>query len=465
MKYYENILETIGNTPLIKLNTLTQGIKATVLAKVEAFNPGGSIKDRIGIAMIENAEKQGLIQPGYTIIEPTSGNTGMGLALTALIKGYKMVFTIPDKMSEEKTNLLKAFGAKVIITPSVPPNTPQHYVKLAERIVREQQNTFMPSQYFNPINPETHYKTTGPEIWDHTDGKIDVLVAGIGTGGTISGTGKYLKEKNPKIRIVGVDPEGSMYHHEFYGTNGKIHPYEVEGIGEDFMPSIYDQKVIDEIITVNDKDAFLTTRKLLTEEGMFMGGTSGSAVFAALQVAKKLEKEHIVVVILPDTGRNYLNKLYSDDWMYGHGYMESTEEKIPIENILKLKQRKTKKIILMHSEDTIKTALSLMMKHDISQLPVVRDGVLIGNVNKKNLVERLYKLCLIEKMEYAELCEQSIEKIIDPPLPTINNTSKILNPFILLKDRNALIVLENGEIIDIITIIDIMNYLTKRNET
>ena len=260
----ENILQLIGNTPMLKLTKLTQGVECDVLAKLEFLNIGGSIKDRIGISMIEAAEAQGIIQPGYTIVEPTSGNTGLGLAIAAIAKGYKMIFTLPDKMSREKIDLLRAFGAKVIITPTnVAPDHPANYVKVAERIAKETPNSFMPNQYFNKANPETHYKTTGPEIWKQTKGKIDVLVATMGTGGTISGIAKYLKEKNPNIRIVGVDPEGSLYHHEFYGTKDKadVHSYKVEGIGEDFLPSTLNLKIVDEIITVNDKNSFLTARE------------------------------------------------------------------------------------------------------------------------------------------------------------------------------------------------------------
>jgi len=325
-KILSNILETIGNTPLVKLNRLTEGIEAAVLAKLEFFNPGGSVKDRIGIFMIEDAQKKGLIKPGYTIVEPTSGNTGLGLALAAIIKGYKVICTIPDKMSAEKIDLLKALGVTVIITPTaVAPDDPNNYVKVAERIAGEQPNTFMPNQYFNPANPEIHYRTTGPEIWEQTEGNLDALVAGMGTGGTITGVGKYLKEKDPNIKIVGVDPEGSLYHHEFLGTSGEIHTYKVEGIGEDFIPSNLDLKIVDEIVVVGDKDAFQTARRLAAQEGIFAGGSSGASVFAALQVARKLNKNQTVVAILPDTGRNYLTKIYSDEWMRRNGFLEAPE--------------------------------------------------------------------------------------------------------------------------------------------
>jgi cystathionine beta-synthase len=462
-KVFNNIVETIGNTPLVKLNKITNEIGCTVLVKLEFFNPGGSIKDRIGISMIEAAEKQGLIKPGYAIVEPTSGNTGIGLALTALTKGYKIIFTIPDKMSSEKINLLKALGARVIITPTaVPTDHPAHYVRVAERIAKDEQNTFMPNQYFNPANPEIHYKTTGPEIWEQTDGKVDVLVAGIGTGGTITGTGKYLKEKKPKIRIVGVDPEGSMYHHEMYGTKGETHPYKVEGIGEDFMPSTFDIKIVDEIVVVSDRDAFLLARKLATEEGIFSGGSAGAAVFAALQVAKSLKKGQTVVVILPDTGRNYLSKLYSDDWMIEHGFIKGTEETILVEEIIKMKSERIEGVISVKPGDSVETVVKLMERHDISQLPVVDDGgVQIGSVTEKELMEKLCKLCGKSK----EKCyTQKIDAVMGPPLPGVNKTDRILNPFLLLKDRNAVVVFDNKKLVDVITTIDVINYLARREQ-
>ena len=454
-RFTDNILDLIGNTPMLKLTKLTADAECTVLAKLEFFNLGGSIKDRIGISMIEQAEKQSLIKPGYTIVEPTSGNTGIGLAVAAIAKGYKMVFTLPDKMSKEKIDLLKAFGAKVIITPTaVPPDHPANYVRVAERIVKETPNSFMPNQYFNPSNPAAHYRTTGPEIWEQSEGKVDVLVATMGTGGTISGIGKYLKEKNPNIRIVGVDPEGSMYHHEFYGTKGIVHPYKVEGIGEDFLPSTLNLKIVDEIITVTDKEAFMTARELAHREGVFAGGSAGAAVFAALKVARTLKKNQTIVVILPDTGRNYLNKIYSDDWMIENGFLEGKEAEIAVADVLSTKPRKIKSIISVDPEDELSVALHLMKKYGVSQLPVVKDNVQVGSIREITLMKQL--------SGKKATSTHKVKDFMEEPLPSIGKEGKIISPLKMMKDRNALVVLEKGKITDIITTIDIVNYFLKR---
>jgi cystathionine beta-synthase len=322
MRYFENITETIGQTPLVKLNKIVHGTKPLLLAKVEYFNPGGSVKDRIGIKMLLDAEKKGLIRKGGTIVEPTSGNTGVGLALFAIQRGYKMIFTMPDKMSLEKERLLRAFGAEVIRTPTaVAPDDPRSYYKVAERIVEKTPNAFLPNQYANQNNPQAHFETTGPEIWKETEGKITHFVAGVGTGGTITGVARYLKKKNPKIKVIGADPEGSIYHHHFYGTEGPVHTYKTEGIGEDFIPTIVDLNLLDEIIVVNDKESFDMTRRLAREEGLFVGGSSGTAVVAAVKVARKLNRNQVVVVLLPDTGRSYLSTIFNDEWMKENGLL------------------------------------------------------------------------------------------------------------------------------------------------
>ncbi len=324
MNYHQNILELIGNTPLVKLTKVTAGIKATILAKLEFMNPGGSVKDRIAVYMVEKAIKNGLLKPGGTIIESTSGNTGIGLAMYAAVKGFKAIFTIPDKMSQEKINLLKAFGAEVIVCPTnVPPDSPESYYEVAKRLAKEIPNSYFVNQYHNEDNVEAHYITTGPEIWTQTGGRIDYLVAGAGTGGTISGVGKFLKEKNPNVKIIAVDPIGSVYH-DWFKYKKLIEPkvYMVEGIGEDMLCETMHFEVIDDIIQVSDAEAFYMARKLAKEEGILAGGSSGAAVHAAIKVAQNLPEDKVVVVILPDTGRNYISKIFNDEWMKEKGFID-----------------------------------------------------------------------------------------------------------------------------------------------
>jgi len=460
-RVYDGIVETIGNTPLVRLRRITHGIRATILAKLEYFNPGGSVKDRIGIAMIEAAEREGLIRPGYTIVEPTSGNTGMGLALAAIAKGYRVIFTIPDKMSAEKINLLKAFGARVIVTPTaVPPDHPSNYVRVAERIARETPNAFMPNQYMNPANPEAHYRTTGPEIWEQTGGKVDVVVAAMGTGGTISGTGRFLKEKNPALRIVGADPEGSMYHHQFDGTEVDVHPYRVEGIGEDFIPGTLDLGLVDEVVTVSDRDAFLTARRLVAEEGIFAGGSAGAAVYTALQAARDLPEGATVVTIVPDTGRSYLTKIYSDEWMAEYGYLESSATRIPVGEIVETKARRLSGVVAIAPEGSVQQAIDLMTEHDISQVPVVREGTQVGSVTERALGERLREQRA--KEAGVDLGALPVAQVMEAPLPSVDVADRIINPFFLLRERNAVLVTKEGRIADILTTIDVITYLMRR---
>ncbi len=323
MKVYRNILDLVGETPLVRLNHISKGLEADIYAKLELLNPGGSVKDRIGIAMIEAAEKEGRLKPGGTIVEPTSGNTGVGLAMVAAQRGYKLIFTIPDKMSSEKIRLVEAFGAKTIICPTaVTQDDPQHYIRVAERITSETPGAFMPNQYANDANPKAHYLTTGPEIWHQTDGKVDVFVAGIGTGGTITGTARYLKEQNTSVRIVGVDPEGSLYDSKFYDKPADVHQYKVEGIGEDFIPSTVDLDLVDEIVQVSDKEAFLMARRIAREEGILVGGSSGAAAVGAIKTAEGLRKGKMIVTLFPDHGDRYLSRIYSDTWMRSNGYLD-----------------------------------------------------------------------------------------------------------------------------------------------
>ena len=322
MEVHNTILDLVGNTPIVRLNKVTKDLRATIFAKLENLNPGGSVKDRIGITMLDEAEKKGKVKPGSTIIEPTSGNTGVGLAMVAAVKGYKMIFVMPDKMSEEKRSLLRAYGAKFVITPTnVGLESPEHYTKVAEKLARDTPNSYMPNQYENKANPEAHYNTTGPEVWRQTEGKLDAFVCGMGTGGTISGTGKYLKEKKKSLKIVGADPEGSIFYSRFHGQKDQPHQYRVEGIGEDFMPGTMDLSIVDDVVQVSDKEAFQMARRLAREEGILVGGSGGTAVCAAIRVAQKLDKDNMIVTLLPDSGRNYLSKLFSDQWMREQGFL------------------------------------------------------------------------------------------------------------------------------------------------
>jgi cystathionine beta-synthase len=332
MQVLDSFLDAMGNTPLVRLRAVTRGVKPTVLAKLEMLNPGGSVKDRIGLPMIEAAERAGLLKPGGTIVEATAGNTGLALAIAAAIKGYRCIFVMPDKMSLEKQRLLKAFGARIVVTPTaVPPESPESYYRVAERLASEIPGAFQPNQYANQVNPQTHYRTTGPEIWEQTGGRLTAFVCGVGTGGTISGAGRYLKERDPNVQVVGADPEGSLY------SGDSARPYLVEGIGEDFIPSTFDPSVVDRYVRVSDRDSFVTARAVTRQEGILVGGSSGTAVFAALQVARELDDpDATIVVLLPDTGRQYLSKLYSETWLLQHGMLERPEI-VRVEEVLSAK--------------------------------------------------------------------------------------------------------------------------------
>lgn len=453
---FENVLETVGNTPLIKLNNITSGLDPVIYAKAENYNPGGSVKDRIAITMIEEAEKRGLIKPGDTIVEPTSGNTGTGLAQIAAIKGYKIIFTLPDKMSKEKINLLKAYGARVVVAPTaVPPESLESYYSVAQRIVEETPRAFMPDQYSNPKNPEAHYLTTGPEIWEQTDGKIDYFVAGMGTGGTISGVGKYLKEQNPQVKIIGADPLGSILRDYFY-TQKKIEAktYRVEGIGEDIIPVTTHFQYIDDVYQVNDKESFLMARRLAREEGLLVGGSSGSAVLIALQLATELPRDKTMVVLLPDTGARYLSKLHSDEWMKENGYFE---EETPLQHILSEKNMTSPNVVSVDSGTPLGAAVDLMQKYGISQMPVIRDGEFIGSIGEYTLLQQL--------AQGKDPARIPVEEVMAKGFPMVDSTTDLKKLLKLMKKGNTAVLVkdeEDREIMGIVTRMDIIDYLAKK---
>jgi len=448
-----SILDAIGNTPLVRLNRINAGLAPEMYAKVDYMNPGGSVKDRIGVTMIDDAEKRGLLKPGGTIIEGTSGNTGMGLALVAAVRGYKMVFTITDKQSKEKVDLLKALGAEVIVCPTaVEPDDPRSYYSVAKKLAGEIPNSFYPNQYENPMNPEAHYRTTGPEIWDDTEGKITHFVCGVGTGGTISGIGRFLKEKNPKIQIIGADPIGSLYY-EFFKTGkvGKAKTYVVEGIGEDIFPSTMDFKVLDDIEQITDEECFVWARRLVKQEGLFTGGSGGGCISAALRVAKRCKKGDVVVAFLPDTGMRYLSKVYSDEWMRERGYADA-EVSLKAEDVVyaKRKNGKDRELIIARPDQTVYHALHTMQKQDISQLPVFEDKTPIGAIFE----DQILNLALQGK----DLRKLVIREVMGKPLPSVPKDAPVERVTHLLSHSTPAVFVEMGDShYDILTKYDLMS--------
>jgi cystathionine beta-synthase len=453
MEVLETFLDAMGNTPLVRLRAVTRGLRPAVLAKLEMLNPGGSVKDRIGIRMIEAAEREGRLRPGGTIVEPTSGNTGHGLAIAAAIKGYRCIFVMPDKMSQEKISLLRAYGAEVIITPTaVPRDSPESYYSVASRLADEIPGAFQPNQYFNQENPATHLATTGPEIWEQTDGRVDVFVAGVGTGGTITGVGRYLKSRDPGVVIVGADTEGSVY------TGDEPRPYLTEGIGEDFLPETFDPDVVDRWVRVPDREAFLTARAVTRQEGILVGGSGGSAVYAALEVARDLGPDATIVVLLPDTGRNYLTKLYADGWMRQYGFLEGPDV-TTVEQVLSAKGPDLPPLITVHAHDKVRQAVDVLQASSISQAPVVRDDStdvtgFVGSIRDRELLERVFR--------DPDALQADVAEVMAPPIPFVEWDQPLEVAFDHLETAPAVLVAKAGQVLGVLTRSDLLDFLAHR---
>ncbi len=457
MEVLDTFLDAMGDTPLIRLRQVTRGVRTPVLAKVEMLNPGGSVKDRIGIRMIEAAERAGDLRPGGTIVEPTSGNTGHGLAIAASVRGYKCIFVMPDKMSQEKIALLRAYGAEVVICPTaVPPDSPESYYRVADRLTEEIPGAFQPNQYFNPENPTTHYETTGPEIWRQTDGRVDAFVAGVGTGGTITGVGKFLKERKPDVLVVGADPEGSVF------SGDEPRPYLVEGVGEDFWPGTFDPTVVDRFVRVSDRDSFLTARAVTRQEGILVGGSCGTAVFAALEVARELDDPNAtVVVLLPDSGRQYLTKIYSDSWMLQYGMLDRPDV-VRVDEVLAAKGLNLPALITVRAHDKVRQAVDVLQEHSISQAPVVRDdatdvSAFVGSIRDRELLERVFR--------DPDALQADVAEVMAPPIPTIEWDDPVETAFGELERAPAVLIAKAGQVLGVLTRSDLLDFLAHRRQT
>ena len=450
MEIVNDVLELIGDTPMVRLNRMTEGLAPQVVAKLEYFNPGGSAKDRIAVGMIEAAEKAGLLKPGGTIVEPTSGNTGVGLAIVASRKGYKCIFVCPDKVAPEKISQLRAYGAEVHVCPTaVEPDDPQSYYSVSDRLVREIPGAYKPDQYSNPANPAAHYATTGPEIWEQTKGKITHFVAGVGTAGTITGTARYLREKNPDIKIIGADPVGSVY------SGGTGRPYLVEGVGEDFWPGNYDASMIDRVIAVEDKDSFNTARRMTLEEGIFIGGSSGMAVYAALELAKELTPDDLVVVLIPDSGRGYLSKVFNDEWMSNYGFLQSSGPTVA--DLMKQKDGSIPPIVHTHPGETLRQTVEIMREYGVSQLvmlaaePPVVMGEVRGAVSEEDLLRKAF--------DNPAVLDEPIENHIGPMMKTIGFGESLTSAIHKLDGERALLVVDQGRPVGVIARSDLLEHL------
>jgi cystathionine beta-synthase len=453
---YPTVLDLIGWTPIVRLQNVGRELGASLLVKLEYLNPGGSNKDRIGLKMIEAAERDGKLKPGGTIVEPTSGNTGVGLALAAAIRGYRMIFVLPDKVAPEKISLLRAFGAEVVICPTaVEPDSPESYYMVSDRLAEEIPGGFKPDQYSNMGNPDAHYETTGPEIWEQTGGDLDAVVISVGTGGSITGAGRYLKERNPDLLIVGADPEGSIY------SGDSVHPYLVEGIGKDTFPATFDPSIVDEYVRVSDRDSFLTARRVAREEGILGGGSGGTSVFAMLKVAERLGRGSTILTTIPDGGRGYLSKLYDDNWMIEYGFLERQVPSPKIAELLRSKrieETEVPALITIAAHQKVGEAIDLMQRYSISQLPVVRDSEIdsladvIGSLQDRDLLDRVFK--------NPDALHDDVASAMQPPLATVEADSTLDEIFATLTGRtNAVVVARGGQPVGVITRSDLLEYL------
>ncbi len=453
METYDSVIELIGNTPLVRLHKVTEGAAAPVYAKVEYFNPGGSVKDRIALRMVDAAEREGLLEPGGTIVEPTSGNTGVGLAMVAQQRGYSCVFVVPDKVSQDKINVLKAYGAEVVVCPTaVPPEHPDSYYNVSDRLARDIPGAWKPDQYSNENNPLSHYEQTGPELWRQTDGTITHFVAGVGTGGTITGTGRYLKEvSDGRVQIIGADPEGSVY------SGGTGRPYLVEGVGEDFWPTTYDASLVDEVIAVSDADSFAMTRRLAREEGLLVGGSCGMAVVAAVQVAQRLTPDDLVVVLLPDSGRGYLSKVFNDEWLGQYGFLPEEGESQSVGDVLRVKGEDLPTFVHTHPNETLAEAIEILREYGVSQMPVVRAeppvmaAEVAGSVLERDLLDALFT-------GRAKLSDR-VEDHMSPALPGVGAGEPATAAVTALEKADAVVVLEDGKPIGVLTRQDLLGFL------